>query len=331
MRRIWRPIVALFVLLVGRRRSRREEREQERIIPPGQAARGAELIVAALLLVAALFAVGFIVVYALDRFTGQHELLGIALGLCFAAIAAAFVIAAKRLFVTEQIDEDYPEPGTPDEQEKVVRLLEESATPITRKKLIAAAGGAAGGALLAAAAVPALSLGPWLDTAPLARTPWRAGRRLVDDRGRPLRAADIETETFYTAYPEGASKDEVASPLVLVRLPEASLRLPRERADWAPGGILAYSKICTHAGCAISLYQKPTFPPTEPRPALICPCHYSTFDPARAAKVTFGPAGRPLPQLPLAIDAAGELRAGGNLSGPVGPAWSGVRDRKASS
>jgi ubiquinol-cytochrome c reductase iron-sulfur subunit len=333
VRRIWRLIVALFALLLGRRRPRRDGREEkgERIVPPGEATRGAELIVVALLLAAALCAVGFIVVYALDRFAGQHELLGIALGLCFAAVAAAFVVAAKKLFVTEQIDEDYPEPSHPEEQEKVVQLLEESGTPITRKKLIAAAGGAAGGALLAAAAVPALSLGPWLDTEPLARTPWRAGRRLVDERGRPLRAADIETETFYTAYPEGASQDEVASPLVLVRLPEASLSLPRERAGWAPRGILAYSKICTHAGCAISLYQKPTFPPTEPRPALICPCHYSTFDPARAAKVTFGPAGRPLPQLPLVIDAAGELRAGGNFSGPVGPSWSGVRGRKASS
>jgi ubiquinol-cytochrome c reductase iron-sulfur subunit len=88
---------------------------------------------------------------------------------------------------------------------------------------------------------------------------------------------------------------------------------------------VAYSKICTHAGCAISLYRAPLFQPDEPKPALVCPCHYSTFDPARAGHVEFGPAGRPLPQLPLIVDSAGHLRAGGNYSGKVGPSWSGVR------
>ncbi|MGH9060320.1 MAG: Rieske (2Fe-2S) protein, partial [Acidimicrobiales bacterium] len=91
------------------------------------------------------------------------------------------------------------------------------------------------------------------------------------------------------------------------------------------GGILAYSKICTHAGCAIGLYRKPLFPGVEPEPALVCPCHYSTFNPADGAQVIYGPAGRPLPQLPLTIDAQGNLRAGGNFSARVGPSWWGVR------
>ena len=80
----------------------------------------------------------------------------------------------------------------------------------------------------------------------------------------------------------------------------------------------------------VALYRKPTFPTLEPRPALVCPCHYSTFDPARGAKVLFGPAGRPLPQLPLFVGPDGELRAAGNFSGPVGPAWWGVRNRRPS-
>jgi ubiquinol-cytochrome c reductase iron-sulfur subunit len=114
-----------------------------------------------------------------------------------------------------------------------------------------------------------------------------------------------------------------------VRLEPRELRLPAGRESWAPEGILAFSKICTHAGCAISLYREPKFPPVEPRRALVCPCHYSTFDPATGAEVIFGPAGRPLPQLPLMIDGRRRLRAAGNFSGPVGPAWSGVRRRKA--
>src|SRR5204863_6030943 len=129
------------------------------------------------------------------------------------------------------------------------------------------------------------------------------------------RADEVEQGTFYTAFPEGADKEELGSPVVVVRREPAQIR---EHRAWAPEGIVAYSKICTHAGCAIALYRKPTFPEVQPRPALICPCHYSTFDPADGGSVLFGPAGRDLPQLPLEIDEMGELRAGGNFSGPVG-------------
>jgi ubiquinol-cytochrome c reductase iron-sulfur subunit len=99
---------------------------------------------------------------------------------------------------------------------------------------------------------------------------------------------------------------------------------------WAPDGILAFSKVCTHAGCAIALYRTPKFEPVQPRPALVCPCHYSAFEPATGGQVLFGPAGRPLPQLPLAIDAGGALIAAGGYSGAVGPSWSGVRDEPPS-
>src|SRR2546430_8935553 len=120
----------------------------------------------------------------------------------------------------------------------------------------------------------------------------------------------------------------MGAPVIVVRLKPAELRLPSDRRAWAPGGILAYSKICTHAGCAVALFRKPTFPAVEPGPALVCPCHYSTFDPTKGGNVIFGPAGRPLPQLPLAVDGKGELRAAGNFSGPVGPSWWGVRTQK---
>jgi quinol---cytochrome c reductase iron-sulfur subunit len=98
------------------------------------------------------------------------------------------------------------------------------------------------------------------------------------------------------------------------------------RADWSPDGVFAYSKICTHAGCAISEFRYPLFEQdTNTGPALVCPCHYSTFDPTRGAEVIFGPAGRPLPQLPLRVDADGTLRAGGGLSDAPGPAWWGTK------
>ncbi|MBA3717674.1 MAG: Rieske (2Fe-2S) protein, partial [Actinobacteria bacterium] len=171
-------------------------------------------------------------------------------------------------------------------------------------------------------------LGPILDTSAFYRTPWRRGRRLVDEGGAPLLARQIEERVFYTAFPEGANREDFGAPLVVVRLDPGHLQLPDGRGNWAPGGILAYSKICTHAGCAISLYRTPKFPPAEPKAALVCPCHYSTFDPATGGEVIFGPAGRPLPQLPLYVDPNGGLRAAGNFSGAVGPAWWGVNLKK---
>jgi ubiquinol-cytochrome c reductase iron-sulfur subunit len=112
---------------------------------------------------------------------------------------------------------------------------------------------------------------------------------------------------------------------VLVRDDPRALRLPRGRERWAPQGILAYSKICTHAGCAVALYRKPTYEPTSAPPALACPCHYSVFATRRGGAVESGPAGRPLPQLPLRIGPGGELQAAGPLSGSPGPAWWSVK------
>jgi ubiquinol-cytochrome c reductase iron-sulfur subunit len=110
-------------------------------------------------------------------------------------------------------------------------------------------------------------------------------------------------------------------------VPVEELDLPEGREDWAPDGLLAYSKICTHAGCAVSLYRSPNFTPVSPKRALVCPCHYSTFDVARGADVLFGPAGRALPQLPLRVDDDGHLVAGGDFSDGVGPSWWGSRQR----
>ncbi len=336
MRRLWRWLLAFGAAFVVPRRGRAQRRRAERggappgaperqVLPARAPDRRAEGGVIALLVAAAALAASFVVIYALDGLGNRTQLLGLALGLSLACVSAALILLGKRLVPAEELEQDYPEPEHPDEQDRLARLAEESGRGITRKRLMVVAGGAAGTALGAAALAPALSLGPALDTSGLRDTPWRRGRRLIDADGRPYRAEDISTETFYTAYPEGAKRDKVGSPLVLVRLDPGALELPAGREDWAPEGILAFSKICTHAGCAVSEYRKPLFEPTAPAPALVCPCHYSTFDPAAGGEVTFGPAGRPLPQLPLIIDAAGELRAGGGYSGPVGPAWGGVR------
>jgi ubiquinol-cytochrome c reductase iron-sulfur subunit len=309
----------------------RAEHEQDgraRIVARGEPSPGSELVVVGLLVLAALAAALFVVAYGLDWST---QALGGALGGALALIAAALILTGHRLVVSEEIPEPYPEEEQPEEQEKIVQIVRESGGRLTRKRLLGAAGGLAAGALGVALITPALSLGPFGDTSRLNETPWRRGRRLVDRQGRPYSADEIGFGTFYTAYPEGADPDAIASPVVMIRLTAADIHLPPERSGWAPGGILAYSKICTHAGCAIALYRNPKFPPVQPRPALVCPCHYSTFDAGAGAKVIFGPAGRPLPQLPLMIDAQRNLRAAGNFSGPVGPGWWGVRSKPTTS
>ncbi|MGH7735831.1 MAG: ubiquinol-cytochrome c reductase iron-sulfur subunit, partial [Gemmatimonadales bacterium] len=81
-----------------------------------------------------------------------------------------------------------------------------------------------------------------------------------------------------------------------------------------PQGYVAYSKLCTHAGCPVGLYQDNT-------QQLVCPCHQSMFDVLKGAQQTFGPAPRPLPQLPLMVDAEGFLRAQRGYHEPVGPGF----------
>ena len=304
----------------------------EPIVPPGPPDRRAERIVLALLGLASAGAIGFVVAYAVDPLPHRTQYLGLALGVSLASIAAALLIVGRRLVVTEELAGPYP--GREDHAEDrsaVERIVADSGSRFTRRGLLKAGAAAAGGALGLALLAPLTALGPVFSTTPFTATPWRRGRRLVGEDGAPLRAADIEQGTFYTAFPEGADREAMAAPVIVVRLDPSQLHLPPGRAGWAPGGILAYSKICTHAGCAIALYRKPTFAAREPRPAFVCPCHYSTFDPATGGTVIFGPAGRPLPQLPVTVDRSGVLRAAGTFSGPVGPSWWGVRSRKAQS
>jgi ubiquinol-cytochrome c reductase iron-sulfur subunit len=229
--------------------------------------------------------------------------------------------------VTEELDEPYPPEAHPDEQEQTARIAEESASRVTRGRMLGWAAALSGGSLALALIVPLASLGPLVRTASLSRSAWRRGRRLVDEDGRRIRAADIERGTLTTAFPEGVDREREDSPIVLVRLAQEDLRLRGHLAGYAADGIVAYSKICTHAGFAVSLYRTPLFEPTEPGPALVCPCHYSAFDPASGGQVLSGPAGRKLPMLPLLVDGGGALRAAGTFDEVVGASWWGARER----
>ena len=314
-------------LLVVGRRPRRPLDDARRLVPKAPPNLAAETLVLLLFGLTSLSAIGFVLVYALDP-PAQTQLLGATLGLALLFLALALIVVGQKLVVTEELVEEYPAPEHPHEQALVGELIEESGDRLTRKGLfklgLLGAGGTLGLALLA----PVVSLGPVFRVREYLTSPWRKGRRLVDDKGKPYKASDIEADNFYSAFPEGITetqKESIEAPVLLIRLPESALSLPPELQGYDAGGILAYSKICTHAGCAISMYRAPLFQPDEPKPALVCPCHYSTFDPTDGGSVVFGPAGRKLPMLPLTVDARGYLRANGDFDEAAGPSWWGVR------
>jgi ubiquinol-cytochrome c reductase iron-sulfur subunit len=283
----------------------------------------AELAVAALLVAAGLAAGAFAVLIVVHP---QTQLLGATLGGALACLAAALVLAAKRVAVHELAVEDrkIEETARPQDDEALARDLRQGGDGITRRRALGAAAGVAGAGLTGALVLPVTALGPGLGDAPN-QTPWRRGRPLVTTDGEPLRADAIEIGTFQSALPKGADKRELGSPVVVVRVDPRTLRLPRGRRTWAPMGILAFSQICTHAGCAVTLFRYPVDEQLSQGPALVCPCHYSTFDVRQAAKPIFGPAARALAQLPLAVAPDGTLVAAGPLSGSVGPAWWSVK------
>ncbi|MBW3654440.1 MAG: Rieske 2Fe-2S domain-containing protein, partial [Actinobacteria bacterium] len=144
----------------------------------------------------------------------------------------------------------------------------------------------------------------------LRRTKWARGVRLVTGDGNPVRPVDVAAGGISTIWPEGDIGHE-RSAVLLIRLRQPATQ--PTRLDWIVQDLIAYSKVCTHAGCPVALYR-------ERDNALFCPCHQSTFDPSRGAVPTFGPAARALPQLPLGTDSAGYLIALGDFTAQVGPA-----------
>jgi ubiquinol-cytochrome c reductase iron-sulfur subunit len=165
-------------------------------------------------------------------------------------------------------------------------------------------------------------LAPAADPVPqLEHTMWAKGTRLTHDpSGTPIRAADVTIGSVFHVIPEGLNDKEdrleqkAKAAVLLMRLKPADLNISPGRESWNYDGIVAYSKICTHVGCPVALYEQQTH-------HLLCPCHSSTFDVTNECEVIFGPAARPLPQLPIAIDSEGYLVAQSDFHEPVGPSF----------
>jgi len=271
--------------------------------------RRAERLVLASFGVTLLTGLALLGVYA---FGGDTQVQGILLAICLGGLGTGIVLWAQELMSNEEREEERHPMGTgPEGSAAVAEALTDEAG-FSRRRMLQGGLVAAFGGLAAALAIPILSLGPAPGRS-LFETPWKKGSRLVGFDGQPVRAETIPQDGVVTVFPDGYPGSADGQTL-LINAGADRLQLQGDAATWAPGGFVAYSKVCTHAGCPVGLYR-------AVQGQLICPCHQSTFDVMRGAVPLFGPAARPLPQLPIQLEADGTFTALGDFNEPVGPSF----------
>jgi ubiquinol-cytochrome c reductase iron-sulfur subunit len=301
---------------------------------PVQAKR-AERLVAVVFTLAFLAGCGFIAAYVL--FTG-HSLSGVlnsnlALGTTLSLVMLLLAVGATlwvRLLMpsVELTEERHPLRSSEEDRAEFKETFEEGADasqfvkrPMLRRTLMLASL-----PLVAAPVVLLRDMGP-LPHNDLGYTVWRKGLRLwVYGANRPISPAEFNTPgAVISIVPAGFQDDDNAlakAAVIILKFRPGQLQFTKENhpvdgkvvENWTVDNIVAYSKICTHVGCPAALYEQTTH-------HILCPCHQSTFDATRGAKVIFGPASRPLPQLPITVDAQGYLVAKGDFDQPVGPSY----------
>jgi ubiquinol-cytochrome c reductase iron-sulfur subunit len=272
--------------------------------------------IAASFVASAVASLGLAALYLLG---GQPQLEGALLAVGLGGIAVGLGLWAKKLLPQGPFVEPRAmTAGDEEQREDAEEAFEEGAQSIERRGFLVKSLGAALAALGVAALFPIRSLGSRPGRS-LFHTAWSPGNRLVTSRGMALRPEMLEVGGVLTVFPEGET-EAADSQALLIRLEEGEYDPPPGREGWSPLGFVAFSKVCTHAGCPVGLYQ----PETK---ELFCPCHQSVFEVLSAAEPSQGPATRPLPQLPLGIDDDGYLIATGDFPEPVGPGfWGRGRD-----
>lgn len=299
-----------------------------------RAAKRAERQVAAMFTLSMIGTLVFVVSYfAVDTSTAvfvpligntllQNLLLGLGLGFGLFFIGIGAVHWAKTLMPDDEIvEERHPLRSSNEVRDGAVQALMDGAegSGIGRRPLIKATLGGALGLFGLPFIVALRDLGP-LPGDRLSRTMWKAGMRLVTDPElAPIKAEEITIGSVVHVMPEGIDKvenkleEKAKAAVLLMRLDPSEIKSAKERS-WGYEGIVAYSKICTHVGCPVGLYEQQTH-------HLLCPCHQSTFDVTNDCKVIFGPAKRRLPQLAITVNTEGYLVAKAPFAEAVGPSF----------
>jgi ubiquinol-cytochrome c reductase iron-sulfur subunit len=308
-----------------------------------RAERRAERQVAAMYGLSAIFTLLFCVSYFVFKVGDEPDVifglgasnvaLGTCLGLALLLIGIGTIQWARKLMAdTEIVEYRHPGASSPEDREETLAILAQGAEesgiarrPLIRNTMLGAM------ALLGLPAIIALrDLGP-LPGDKLYHTIWKKGMRVVQDvDGTPIRPADMEIgqlvngepSIFFEENDEGEPKvegvelqvEKAKAAVIIVKMQPDDIKPAKGRENWGVDGVLCFSKICTHVGCPISLWEQQTH-------HLLCPCHQSTFDLADNGRVIFGPAARPVPQLPLAVDDEGYLIATSDFTEPVGPSF----------
>jgi ubiquinol-cytochrome c reductase iron-sulfur subunit len=275
-------------------------------------ARRAEMVVAVAFIASLLGFAGFGAAYWVNA---RSEILGATLGLGMCAAGVALVAWGKYLMPRGPfVEERHRMVATKEERARFVGdFASRGKVAVERRSFLAKLMGAAIGVLSVVALFPLLrSLGP-LPGNSLYITKWRKGIRVVTIDGNPVNVNELPVGSILTVFPEDDIGSAISQTLLIHADFQPVVTRPG-RESWSPDGYLAYSKVCTHAGCPVSLYEKDT-------QQLLCPCHQSLFDIENGAEPVFGPAPRPLPQLPLGVDAEGYLIATDGYNEPIGPGF----------
>jgi ubiquinol-cytochrome c reductase iron-sulfur subunit len=297
-------------------------------------AKNAERVVALLFTLAFFAGCGFIAAYigievgSVDAVLRSNLALGTSLSVVLLSLGVGSLIWVRHLTPNlETVEYRHKMASEPEDRERFSEMFAEGAAvsqvtkrPLLRRTLLLAT------APLALVPIVLLrDLGPLPGTS-LRHTAWKRGTRLVTYGGnRPLTPADIETPgSMITVVPEGVDDPDALAKAgtILIKFAPGELDIPTEynggtlvhTMNWTIDNIVAYSKICTHVGCPVALYEQTTH-------HILCPCHQSTFDAAHGANVIFGPAARALPQLPLMLNSEGYLVAASDYNEPVGPSF----------
>ncbi len=278
-----------------------------------QGARRAELRIAACWMVTLLCGVGLATVYVEG---GQPQVEGILLFAGFGFLGLGFIFWARDLLPGHDVTASRGHHGqsAASARAAVVESLGRGLEPMARRPFLGKVLGLVGGVFGLGVLFPLASLGPRPHVT-LESTPWGKDVRAVNEDGEPVKPGDISLRGVLTVFPETDPK-AAQSATILINLGTAISRfeIPPSRTSWHVGPLVAFSKICTHAGCPVALYN-------TDQQQLVCPCHQSTFDVLADCKPVFGPAPRPLPQLPLGVDQEGYLVSQSDYTEPVGPGY----------